>query len=119
DNIVALWKTRLRYMRNLFDLIRFDCASAFFQYSAVDPINKNNDTLKTGPGHNVFEELMRFSDDCGLSIFAEDNGEKVQAVRESLNKLKIAGIKIFRFALDEKKNTINEHYADISHYERI
>ncbi len=113
---MMFWQLRLKYLSLLFDSIRFDHAKGFFNYGKMDLMNQDKDVYIDGPGHVVFEEIMRHGKKCGLSIFAEDSGENLGALRVSLNKLKTPGIKIFRFALNEKKKKLNKEYADLSNY---
>jgi 4-alpha-glucanotransferase len=114
--VVEFWKVRLRYQSELFDLIRFDHAKAFFLYGVLDTKNENNDTYKEGPGTEVFEDLIQFSAQCGLSIFAEDTGHHIEALQEDLLKIHIPGIKLFRFAYDERTQKTHDVFADIQDY---
>lgn len=115
-HIIALWKMRLCYLAGLFDVIRFDYAKAFYNYGAMDIKNKRDDGYRKGPGAEVFEELVTFSKDCGLSVFVEDSGNKIEEMRKSMRMLNSPGIKILRFGLDEKKDIVIGEYADVLHY---
>lgn len=117
EAIIAFWKIRLRYMTKLFDLIRFDHAMGFFKYGVMDITNKDNDTYKKGPGSSIFEELIQFNYNIGVKSFVEDGGKNLIKLRGSMRKLKIPGIKIFRFAFDEKRKKVNKEYADLSTYQ--
>ncbi len=117
--IIKFWEIRLKYLSLLFDSIRFDHAKGFFDYGEIDLTNDSNDKYIKGPGLVVFEELLSYGKKHGLSIFAEDSGEHLTEVRNSLEKLKIPGIKILRFALNEKKKRINEEYAYVSKYPKL
>lgn len=114
--VVAFWKMRLRHQAMLFNDIRFDHAKAFFNYGVIDIKNEQNDRYKKGPGSNVFEELIAFSRKNGLSIFAEDSGDSIKELKIVLKKLRVRGIKIFRFGLMEEKNKFYREYAKISQY---
>lgn len=113
---VKFWKMRLRYLSSLYDSIRFDHAKALFEYGKIDLQHEDRDKYVKGPGHQVFEELMLYGEKVGLSIFAEDSGENLKMLRIYLKKLKTPGIKIFRFALNEKKKKLNKEYAQLSRY---
>ncbi|HUQ85278.1 MAG TPA: 4-alpha-glucanotransferase [Candidatus Limnocylindrales bacterium] len=115
-DVIKFWEIRIKYLSQLFDSIRFDHAKGLFDYGVVDLQNKSEDRYVKGPGSLVFEKLMLFGERCGLSIFAEDSGENLSVLRETLVKLKTPGIKIFRFALNEKKKKLNKEYADLSNY---
>lgn len=116
ENILSFWRIRLRYFSRLFDVIRLDYAKAFYNYGVMDLENKLHDGYRKGPGFMIFEKITKFCKECGLSIFAEDSGNKMEEMRESLKVLKIPGIKILRFALDEKKDQVLNQYADIANY---
>lgn len=116
EKIILLWKLRLKYLSELFDFIRFDHAKALFKYAVINPEDESKDAFKDGPGTIVFERLIKYSYKLGLKFYAEDSGEKVRELRDSLKKLKIPGIKIFRFALDEKLRKIHTEYAEIGNY---
>lgn len=116
EKVVAFWKMRLLHQATLFDNIRFDHAKAIFAYGVMDIENEQNDRYEKGPGAHVFEELIVFSRQNHISIFAEDSGDSIKELRLVLKKLKIPGIKIFRFALMEKKNKLNKSYAEINQY---
>src|SRR5258706_181528 len=113
---ISFWKTRMSYQASLFDVIRFDHANAFFEYGEIDPENKENDKYKKGPGIKIFEELVGFANSLGLRLFVEDSGEDLRNLRKSMLRKNIPGIKILRFALDERKNRLNSKYADFEHY---
>ena len=116
EKIVAFWKMRLRYQPTLYDFVRLDHAKAFFDYGVIDLSEKDHDIYQKGPGMKVFEELVTYGYKNGLSMFVEDSGENLQELRKSSKKLKIPGIKIFRFAIDEKKGKINKEYIEIEKY---
>lgn len=116
DKVVTFWEMRLRYLAKLFDSIRIDYAKGFIVYGSMDPKNKKNDSSKEGPGYNIFKKLVQFCKQCGLWIYAEDNGQNIKELQKFMKILEIPGIKIFRFAFDEKKNKINKEYAEASNY---
>jgi 4-alpha-glucanotransferase len=116
DDLLSFWKIRIRYMATLYDSIRFDYAEAFFHYGVMDPEDEENDRTAQGPGALVFEELTNFARGCGLTIFVEDSGAKTEEMRQSLRDLSCSGIRILRFAIDEKKDTVHEEFARVSSY---
>lgn len=115
-SIFKLWEIRIRYLSKLFDVIRFDHASGIFEYGAKDPANTENDVVKKGPGVKFFEQLIKLSAKYNFLIYAEDSGVKLHDLRDCLKRLKISGIKIFRFALIEQKNLLIQQYASINSY---
>lgn len=116
-NIIALWQMRLRYASTLFDSIRLDHAKAFFSYGVIDVESKQNDKHKEGPGKEVFEDIIRFAQKCGISVFIEEGStNKIGEMEESMKTLKTPGINIFSFALDQKKDKVLNQYADVAHY---
>ncbi|HSW48030.1 MAG TPA: 4-alpha-glucanotransferase [Candidatus Saccharimonadales bacterium] len=116
SDLISFWKLRLGYLSKLYDSVRFDHAKALFEYGKIDLKNKYQDKYVKGPGQSVFEELMIFGKKSGLSMYAEDSGENLKMLRIYLKKFKTPGIKIFRFALNEKKKKLNKEYALLSNY---
>lgn len=114
QEVVALWKMRLKYLATIFDIIRFDHTKAFFEYGVMDIHNPQNDTFQKGPGKEVLEELVTYSQQNGLTIFAEDSGDRVKNLRIALNDMNIPGLRIFRFS--QKKDELHMYYADIKNY---
>lgn len=112
--VLDFWKMRLRYLAAIFDHIRFDHAKAFFAYGVMDVADERNDMYQDGPGAEVFKELVVYAQQHGLTIFAEDSGDKTQSLRKSMQDLHIAGLRIFRFAL--RGNELNSRYADLQRY---
>lgn len=114
--VFNFWKMRVNYVAQLFDMVRIDHAKAFFWYGVIDLENASNDRFRKGPGEDFFKALYDYSNDLNLQIYAEDTGDKIRSLRKNLSKLKIPGIKLFRFALDEKKNKLIKQYIHISDY---
>jgi 4-alpha-glucanotransferase len=117
QTVISLWEIRLRYLSKLFQVIRFDYITGLFEYGMKDPEHEENDKIATGPGARVFEQLCALSRSHNLSLIAEDSGRNIPAMHECMDRLTIPGIKIFRFALNEKLNIINPHYAEIEKYQ--
>lgn len=69
-----------------------------------------------GPGKNVFEELLKFCASIDLQLYAEDTGDKLKELRATLKEHNIPGIRIFRFAYNEKLERINNEYVHVSSY---
>lgn len=118
EKIINLWKIRLRFIANLFDMIRLDHANGFFYYGSLNPKDAASDTLEKGPGFSSFEEIINYARSIGLEPYAEDSSVKQGDLREALDKLNVRGIRILRFALNEKLNEIIEKYAYIKSYPR-
>lgn len=116
QKVIEFWQIRLRCAANLFDIIRFDHAKAFFEYCAIDSENKLPDAYRNGPGAEIFEKITEFARGLGLKLFAEDAGENLQNLRASLNKLNMPGLKVFRFSLPVHKEKINIEYIDVTEY---
>lgn len=115
--VMELWKMRLRYHSTLFDKVRIDHVKGFFKFGVIDLTNARRDRYEFGPGEKVLGQLLEYSKNIGLKIFVEDSGHyKLKMFLKVVKKLSLAGMKIYRFAYNEKKHTLNKEYADISHY---
>lgn len=113
---MRLFKLRIKYLSGLFDNIRLDHARGLFLYGALDPIDQSQDKFIPGPGSLALEELIHFARRQNSKVFVEDTGEGLAEFREMINKLEVPGIRIFRYALDEKHNRVISIYADIEKY---
>lgn len=115
NEVMHLWKLRLKYQAMLFEHVRFDHAKAFFTYGVMDT-DETNDRYEEGPGAEVFKEVLEFGHAQGLKIFAEDSGDMTGDLRACLKELKIPGIKIYRFAMKQSDGIINPKYAEVQNY---
>lgn len=116
NDVLSLWKLRLRYQGVLFEHVRLDHAKAFFAYGVMEPDNEANDRYENGPGIVVFKEVLEFGQAQGLTIFAEDSGDQTEDLQACLRQFKIPGIKIYRFAMKQSDGIINPKYAEIQKY---
>lgn len=117
EKIVSLWKMRLRYHSMLFDIVRLDHVKGFFKYGVIDLADPKRDRYEFGPGDNVLGPLLKYSKEIGLKVFVEDSGHyKLDTFLESAKKHDLAGMKIYRFAYNEKSGRLSDSYADIKKY---
>jgi 4-alpha-glucanotransferase len=107
---------RIRYHASLYDLVRFDHAKGLFFYGAMDPSRTGHDAILPGPGAPLLRHLVRYARRIGLTLFAEDAGDRLEELRACLLKLGVPGIRILRFAYNEKKKVIERDYADPANY---
>lgn len=114
--LLALWKLRMTYAGRLYDLVRLDHAKGFFAYGALDPKDRRRDKLVAGPGAPVFKTLIAYARKIGLDVFAEDAGDRLKELQALLRELRIPGIRMLRFAYNEKWGRIEPDHADVRHY---
>lgn len=111
-----LFKLRLKYLANQLDWARLDHAKALFSYGVINLANNNPDQYLDGPGNIFLEELINFAHHHSLQLYAEDTGDKLQQLSKCLHANHIPGIKIFRFAYNEKTQKFSNTYLDINQY---
>lgn len=115
--ILDLWKLRIQYLSQLFDWLRIDHAKGFFTYGSIDLINPQRDALVAGSGATIFTEIINMVRSTDMSVFAEDSGEGVGAIRILLKQLSVPGIHMWRYGLT---TFAGEHllplYADVPKY---
>jgi 4-alpha-glucanotransferase len=116
DDILTLWKCRLDYTLQLFDVVRLDHAKGFFSYGSMHMTNPKLDTIEKGSGVGVLKKIIIYSRDIGLELFAEDSGDRLKNLRDILRSLNISGIRILRFAYNEKRKKLTKRYANVSDY---
>ncbi|MDP2630544.1 MAG: 4-alpha-glucanotransferase [Candidatus Uhrbacteria bacterium] len=110
--INALWRFRLRYLGSLYDMIRVDHAQGFYRYGRMDSEQANNDMLKYGPGTTALSPLLSYSAQNGITLFAEDAGHRIPALKQTLAKHQVPGIRIARFLYNEKLKKISAYHGD-------
>jgi 4-alpha-glucanotransferase len=114
--IEKLFQIRLKYLASLFDWIRLDHAKGLFFYGVMDLTNNNPDQYLKGPGSEFLEKLIKFTYQQNINIYAEDTGDNLKELRRCLRQHKIPGIKIFRFAYNEKKKIFFDQYLETAKY---
>lgn len=114
--IVTLWKERIAYLSQFFHILRIDHANGFFHYGVIDTENESHDMFKVGPALPVFSKIIKYTRKIGLTVYAEDAGIFLQDLRSAMKKLRVPGMRIFKFAFHPKNNTIVNIYSDISSY---
>lgn len=114
--LYTLFKIRIKYLASLFDWVRLDHAKGLFTYGVIDGVNRNLDIYLEGPGRKFLEKIIKFSRLQKLKIYAEDTGDKLIELRKCLHAHHLPGIKIFRFAYNEKKDIYIDQYLKISKY---
>lgn len=116
DDILALWKYRLDYTSQLFDIVRLDHAKGFFSYGSMHKTNPKLDTIEKGPGVNILKKIIIYSRKIGLELFAEDSGDRLKELRDLLHSFNVPGIRVLRFAYNEKRKKFTKRYMNMSEY---
>ncbi|MFC1647576.1 4-alpha-glucanotransferase [Patescibacteria group bacterium] len=116
DDILTLWKRRLDYTSQLFDIVRLDHAKGFFSYGSMHRTDPKLDTIEKGPGVKVLKKIITYSRKIGLELFAEDSGDRLKELRDILHSSNVPGIRVLRFAYNEKRKKITKRYANMSKY---
>lgn len=114
--LLQLFKLRLRHLASLFDWIRFDHAKGLFTYGSMSTSKGQRDRYLDGPGASFLNELIDYARNLKLEIYAEDTGDRLVALRQCLRAKQIPGVKIFRFAYNEKRKRFSEQYLDFAQY---
>lgn len=116
DKIIQLFINRLRYLSELFDMVRIDHASGFFRYGVINLKNQDQDEMKTGPGNHALATLIMEAVKLGIKIFAEDAGYDLGGLRNLMDSLNIPGVRVLRCAYDENNDLFISDHADLNVY---
>lgn len=114
-SITSLWMLRISYFSRFYDTMRLDHAKGLFNYGAMSTTG-GPDEIRKGPGEPMLEEIITFARTIGLNLFAEDAGDRLEELRETLQRLRVPGIRILRFAYNEKKKKFEHDYSDVRNY---
>lgn len=116
--IADLWRRRIDYHAALYDRVRLDHAKGFYHYGAMDARDSGKDRVLEGPGTRLLDDVIRRAKARGLGLLAEDAGDRLEELRRDLRRHRLPGIRIFRYAYNEKKGVIEHDYAEPAHYPR-
>lgn len=116
SEIINLWKIRLNYLNQLYDMVRLDHAKGFYYYGAMDPTDSKKDSFRKGPGYYALSRVIKHAGRIGLEVFAEDAGDRLKELRAGLKKLNVPGIRMMRFAYNEKRKLFEDEYASVMFY---
>lgn len=116
DGVLDLWKTQIIYYSRFYDMMRLDHAKGFFHYGSMHVSDPSKDAIEDGPGQRALEAVITQSRKVGLELYAEDAGDRLEGIRETLKKFDVPGIRILRFAYNERRKTIESDYADVANY---
>lgn len=118
ERLAALWRMRIAHDATLYDRIRFDHVKGFYDYGAMDLTEPAQDAYLSGPGSATLAQLVAFARHLGLAPFAEDAGDKLDRVRHDLDRLAVPGVRILKFAYDERIKRFSKGYAEVRRYPR-
>lgn len=94
------WKSRIKHMCGLCDVVRIDHFRGFESFYAI-PAGAKTAKIgewRKGPGIEFFREIER---DLGkMNLIAEDLGFLTPAVKKMLRQSKYPGMKVLQFAFD-------------------
>ncbi len=114
NNNYRFWTKRLEHAYKFFDIVRLDHFRGFEAFYVVDNINAN--TAKKGKwikglGLDFFNHLKNKKIP---KLVAEDLGCITKSVRDLMDKIGVAGMKVFQFAFDgnPKNNYFPHNYID-------
>jgi 4-alpha-glucanotransferase len=116
NRIADLWRLRLNFFSRLYDRLRLDHAKGLFNFGVIDLTDPDADCYRYGPGRPMLDRIVEQARTCGIELFAEDSGDRITELRQALNELEIPGIRILRFAYNEKKKRIEPHFAEVPNY---
>lgn len=116
EGVLDLWKFRITYFSRFYDMMRLDHAKGFFHYGSMHATDPDRDALAEGPGRKALEDVIRHARTCSLELYAEDAGDRLEELRETLHAGGVPGIRILRFAYNEKRKSIETDYADVANY---
>ena len=117
EELLRLWKLRLRYVDQLFDWARLDHAKGFFFYGSLNLEDESDDQVMEGGGASFLSDVLAYTDTLDLRIIAEDSGDRITELRELLTAREVPGLRTVRFSFGRHNpDEIHLPYADVSAY---
>lgn len=103
------WIDRIKYICEVYDILRIDHFRGFDSYYAIPYGNKNakNGKWKQGPGMKLFHKIEEVIG--RQNIIAEDLGYLTDSVKQLLKESGFPGMKVLEFAFDSRDSSENEY----------
>lgn len=114
--LTSLWKMRLTYLRQLYDVVRLDHAVGFLQYDAIHVTDETQDTRMKGAGLGVLKNVFDYSAQVGVRVFSEESGERLGHLRRALRRWNVWGVRVYRHGYTRASKTVNLQAADVLHW---
>lgn len=114
--ILNLFTARIKYLAQVFDKIRLDHASGIFHYGSINLQDENDDQMLKGPGHQIFNYLIKVCNENHLKVFAEDCAVELEELRKAMQLLNVPGIRIYRYSYNKRSDRLERDYYQISDY---
>lgn len=106
--ILNLWKLRLQYLSELFDVTRIDHSAGFYFYGEMHSTDPGKDRMVAGPGDNLFIPIVNFCEKNNFQVIAEDLGDSdLTPLRTTMKNLHIPGIRIFTLGVQSQTGEID------------
>ncbi|MEK7123229.1 MAG: 4-alpha-glucanotransferase, partial [Patescibacteria group bacterium] len=117
ERLLSLWKMRITYLSHIYDMVRFDHVTGFYQYGSMDMTSPTRDTLARGPGTPTLVSIIGLMREAGLDFFVEDSSHRsIPRLHELLKREHIPSTRIARYIYNEKMKKINPRHAQIDDY---
>lgn len=117
QRLLSLFKLRLSYLSEFYDIIRLDHAIGFFTYAALHQTNPEKDQLHTAPGTTFFEKLYQHAQSLHVQLIAEDLSDfDMTELRQTMKTLNIPGIRTFTLGLHPQLNLHDNTHTSIWKY---
>ena len=103
NNNYEFWLDRIKYNKNLYDIIRLDHFIGFINYYAIEvgATSAKNGIWMDGPGVDLFNFLESNIDD--LKLIVEDLGVLTNKVLEIKDQFNYPGMNVIQFAFSDNK----------------
>ncbi|MCL2110608.1 4-alpha-glucanotransferase [Microgenomates group bacterium] len=111
EEVLTIFRLRLAFMAQFYDLIRLDHADGFFHHGAIYPATPEKNTILSGPGREALVSVLNFARKHSLDIFLDDIGADTSELHHLMDDQGLFGTNILTLA-----SFANQHLLDISAY---
>lgn len=119
EAVMGLWRLRISHVASLYDMLRIDHAKGFYRYGAISTCDEREDAYVDGPGSDALGPVLLAARSCGVEPFVEDSGMHVhEDMIRLLDRLEVPGVRIIRFAYNERRGVYRDEHADVQSYPR-
>ena len=104
DSIIDIFKLRLKFLAQFFDLVRIDHANGFFRFGIMYPDHPSWSKKVNGPGKTALKNLLNYTESIKLKIFFENIGSETMSLEQFMKSNQIPGMSIVTLAYNLDHN---------------
>jgi 4-alpha-glucanotransferase len=118
EELLSLWKLRLKYASGIYDWLRLDSGIRFYVYAILDADDASNDRIVKGPGDIIFQPLAAYARSLGLNLLVEDISDfEMRLLWLAMDKVNVPGLSVLSLCLAHSDERISRSHFSTELYD--